>query len=337
MSPDFEEFVADALKQANVLSQQQPSPENLPGSEPFKIRYVFSIATLEGNSRLVSVLVLPYAFPLTKEHEQQMIALRNAIVAKKGLMLVINENELVDKEWAWSIGKVGTFIARRLRLDSPDFIWLACLRNRGYLTTPDGVDFDALPSWIRLLCRGAFGFVGPGVGRQRVNIELMYDECPVCRAPMRTVTGVVFPDRQLAEWNTGNWFYYNGLIRLSALGRRNASILQREVDALRAQEGVITPVGYRPGQNVKAAVFAATCPHCHALRKEEESYRTRKQILGCFNPRFFGVLDYYSILLTVDARLLKKVRQTHEIFPQVCRMGWQKLPTPSFLESEQSN
>lgn len=160
---------------------------------------------------------------------------------------------------------------------------------------------------------------------------------PSCQTPMKTVTGIVFPNRLLPRWDHGDWKYYNELIRLSQLGPDNASSIRQQVNRFRMHSPHITPVGYRHDPELNATVFSASCPSCNALRSEFDISRLRCEYMKSFIFREVGSLQYHSISLTVDQRLILLLHEGCEINPFTCQIGWQILPSLAIPRPEQCN
>lgn len=162
--------------------------DKLPGKEPCRILHAFLPSPINGKSGIINLLVLPQSFGLTDHIEDQLIELRNYVLSKNCLLVVIGEEEKTN-----SLGDVGDFIDERLAIPSPNFLWLRCFRDKEYRTTIDHDLYEGLDVLIRDLWEGSLDYVGPTTGEQRVNLELMEDQCWSCHRPMRTVTGTANP------------------------------------------------------------------------------------------------------------------------------------------------
>jgi hypothetical protein len=89
-----------------------------------------------------------------------------------------------------------------------------------YLVEPTARGLEPLAGALRDLWSGALFYEGPREGLQIVGVEVMQDGCRRCQMTLGTVTGIVFPDRQVADWSSPDWTYST-----FASGRRSSASL----------------------------------------------------------------------------------------------------------------
>lgn len=328
----FYEFVDNVLQKALPLAARRIPQDKLPGKEPCRIRHAFLPSPINGKSGIINILVLPQSFGLIDHIEDQLIKLRDYILSKNCLLVVISEEEKTN-----SLGNVGDFIDQRLAIPSPNFLWLRCFQDKEYRTTIDHDLFEGLDVVIRELWEGSIDYVGPTAGEQQVNLELMEDQCWSCHRPMRTVTGIAFPNKQLSRWDNPDWMYYNQLLPLSSLEGGHARMIRQYVDQLRTANPLITPVGNRYSHTVQESYFAASCPHCKVLRGDFHVMDDRMRYLHSLDSRSSGQLEYHSIMLRVNDKLLSALREGAEFCPHACWMGWERKPVLTLLRPQQGN
>lgn len=238
MTSHFHEFVARQVFKALPVTWKQIPLEKLLGRPPYQINHAFNSVKNKGKSRLINILVLPLSVSLDKQAENQLIRLRDYIISRNCLLVVISEEEnsglLVD---------TGIFISEDLKVDSEYFIWLQCSHDQACKTTIDGKVFTDLHVVLHELWKGLISYNDPKAGFQQVNLEIMEDSCWKCKQEMRTVTGVVFPDKQLKNWSSSNWKYFNCLLPLSSFGGKNGELIQQFTEQLRISDPGITSVG----------------------------------------------------------------------------------------------
>jgi hypothetical protein len=270
-----------------------------------------------GPQKPIHILTLPLSLQLDECLMDQLLELRNRILSKGCMLAVISEEERAD-----SLGNIGIFIEENLFVNSPHFLWLICSRDKEYKTFLDREPFEDLHMVFRELLEGHVYYEGPKPGLQPVNLELMLDQCPKCNQPMTTVTGLVFPNQQLKHWDNEEWQYYNQLLSLAELKGKNAIAIQGFVNLLRIVDPLITPVEKRYSPIHQKYHTAAGCPHCNALRDDFDTSDYRMQYLHSFESRVLHQLQYYSVSLKIDQKLINALMHGFEDNYHVCLNGW---------------
>jgi hypothetical protein len=317
MDPAFYDIVDQEVQLAIPATWKKVPPEKLLGSDPCKIRHAFNSCKIDGETKLINILVLPLSFKLSTNNENQLIRLRDFILSKDCMLVVINEEKRSD-----SLGDTGVFIDEVLLTCSPNFLWLRSAKDENYMTNATGLGLEDLSSVIHDLWKGMLRYEGPQPGLQKVNLELMRRICWKCKSPIRIVTGITFPNRQLSSWNNFDWQYYNQLIPLSEMRTENQKDIQHFVDLLREDDPSITPVGARFSQEAAEIYFAAICPNCSALQGEFHVQDARMDCLLSLENRINGQLEYHSFPMKVDHTLLAALCTGGEACDHACSLGW---------------
>jgi hypothetical protein len=271
--------------------------DKLLGKSPYKIRYAFNSSMISGKSKLINILVLGSSISLDKYTKDRIIQLRDYILSKDCILIVIYEEE-TEK----SLNVMGQFVEEDIRMVNPNFISIACYQDQYYRTKINGTGFENLNESIHDIWNGTLRYFGPTAGLQRVNLELMRYNCWNCKKSIKKVTGVVFPDQQLKQWDNADWLYYNQLLPLAKLDADNGLLIGQYADRLRTKTTLITPVSYRFSRTEGRSYLAASCPNCSQLQGNFHVSDERMQYLHNIGSRFDGGLQYYSIQLAVNYR-----------------------------------
>jgi hypothetical protein len=259
---------------------------------------------------------------------RELTALRDQALARGGQLLLLYEQEGLD-----SLDELGGFIATRLDLPHPRWLALGCARGASGVwsaePTPSGR--EPLAGIVRDLWRGGLRFRGPRVGRQTVGVELMREACWCCEQPIATVTGLVFPDRPVADWSSRDWRYFRRLLPLAEIEPRTLAALAAQVEQwLRAESGGerITPLGVRsslrPRPAARRSSWAALCPDCGALRGAFLVGADRLDLLLDGESRRTGRLSYRPWEIEVGWELLKALATGTELSVYACALGWRR-------------
>ena len=190
----FEELVDQQL---NIIFQRFDiklfADEKLLGKVPYKVRYAF-FYRFERYSKLINILTLPQSIQFNDTLEKELLRLRNYILSKNCMLIVIYEQRS-DYE---KVDHLLEFLIEDFDLISDNYYSIPFYKEKAV---------DILDEISNTLLE-AISFEGPRVSRQIVNIEVAEDECWKCHKKMMTVTGVVFPNMKLNDWNNTKWQYY---------------------------------------------------------------------------------------------------------------------------------
>lgn len=316
---NFYDVVDSEIRKAIPSNWKMISSDKLLGKEPYKIDYAFNSSIIDGKSKLINILVLDTAFPIDGQSKKEILNLRNYIISKDCVLIVICQQEKSDFH-----NDISGFVTEWINIDSPNYYSISSCLNKNFRTTIDGEIFEDLNIVIHDIWSGKLKFSGPKIGTQQVNLEIMKDECWKCNRNMKTVTGIVFSNRQLDEWTNSDWLYYNQLVSLSSLNSKQAQVIKDFVETLRLDDDLITPVDYRYSNTIKSKYWAAACPHCNSLRGNFYVTDDRMQYLHDLKSRINHNLQYYSIELNVDNELIETLSNGYEGCPHTCIMGWER-------------
>jgi hypothetical protein len=299
MKDNFYDFVAVELHKSLPDSWQMIPNENLPGDETCRISHAF-LAQIDGRTKPVNILVLPLSLAPNALIEANLLTLRDDIISKEALLVVINE-EAEEIQ----MGNAAVFISETLLIHCPEFLWITCCQDKKYQMTFDGIHFEQLHTGLANIWNAKVTYAGPKIGFQSVNLEIMSDTCWKCQRKIKTVTGIVFPNRQQKNWNNPTWQYYHSLIALNQMKGEPADLIAEFVDELRKDDSGITRVGYKYSNTIKSNYFSASCPYCEALRGNFYVIDDRMDYLHSLESRMDGSLNYYSIELEIDRYVIQ--------------------------------
>ncbi|WDF77028.1 hypothetical protein PQ469_24400 [Mucilaginibacter sp. KACC 22773] len=316
MKDDFYDFVAVELQNSLPDSRRIFYKEKTPEKEFYSISHAF-VALTDGKKKLVNIVVLPLSLDLNPENKEQLLTLRDDLIFKDALLIVINEETAEMR-----LGNTGVFISEKLLIHCPNFIWINCSREKKSQMTFDGIHYEDLRSGFAKIWNTTVTYAGPMVGFQSVNLEIMRSTCWKCQREIKTVTGIVFPNRQLNSWNDVTWQYYHSLVSLNQIKGNTADLIAEFVATLRQHDKEITPVGYKYSNTIKSSYFAASCSYCDALFGNFYVMDERMDYLHSLGSRVDGSLTYHSITLNVDRYLIQCVFDSSEACDHTTDAGW---------------
>lgn len=318
---DFYQYVDGEIEKALPAACKRISPDKLLGEAPINIRYAFFSSGKTGRSKLINVLVLHPDLDIDDDSlTARLIQLRDYILSKDCMLVVIYPEE--NKKY---IDDLGVFIDEELSSGGPNFLLIRCIAELSYRAEIEYERFDTIQGIISDLWEEKLRYKGPVLGRQHVNIELITDSCWKCGVDMYTVSGIVFPDKQLTRWDNDYWRYYNRLIQLSELEGKVSEALTGFIENLRKNsvEGrPITPLGFQYSKTVSETYFAASCPHCGALRGNFYVSELRLDYLHSLESRTNGELRYHQVELDIDQNIINSLNEGGEYCDHTCEMGW---------------
>jgi hypothetical protein len=284
----------------------------------------------DGAGGYLGILTLPRqesGRPSARE-VRELSGWRDQALARGGQLLVLYEQDTLER-----LDELGGLVATHLDLPHPRCLALACARGEGDVwgaaPTPGGE--EPLGSILRDLWDGELRFTGPRAGRQTVGVELMRDACWCCEQPISTVTGIVFPDRQVVDWSSCDWRYYRRMLPLAEIEPRTLAALAAQVEQwLRTDGGGerITPLGVRstlrPRPPAQRTGWAALCPDCGALRGAFLVGADRLDLLLDTVSRKTGRLSYRPWEIEVGHELLRSLAAGTELSVFACALGWRR-------------
>ncbi|HEY6324334.1 MAG TPA: hypothetical protein VJA16_22550, partial [Thermoanaerobaculia bacterium] len=164
---------------------------------------------------------------------------------------------------------------------------------------------------------------GPCEGVQTIGIEIMRDTCWRCHASLDTVTGIVFPDREVSDWSRPDWTYYQALLPLARIPDAMIPALSAAVEAWRAAgDRRLTVIRWRYSKTVEYAYWAAECSACGSFRGDFPVMEARLEWLNDLESRRMGILSYRPLRLDVPREALQELTWGGEVNPHVRFLGW---------------
>jgi hypothetical protein len=201
-----------------------------------------------------------------------------------------------------------------------------------------GEDYTVAPTWnrteplsdvIRDLWSGDLFYRGPCEGPQTVGVEIMKDTCWRCRFALDTVTGIVFPDREVADWSRPDWAYYQALLQLARMPDPIIPTLSAAVESWRAAgDRRLTVIRWRYSKTVEYAYWAAECTACGAFQGDFPLMEERMQLLDDLDSRRTGILSYRPLPLDVPRQALQELTWGMEVNPHARFLGWYRAGDP---------
>lgn len=314
----------------------------LPARGSVQARHAFRLAHDTGPRPYLVVIAVPPFAARTAAVEGDLVALVDHVLGRGGTLLLLYEHESDPNGW----------VREHLDFPHPRFLCLPCFAPDGAPGEPPdrcsagagsaagvvgvagvaGEDYEAEPtqdgpeplsSVIRDLWSGHLSYDGPWEGVQTVGVEIMKDSCWRCRFSLDIVTGIVFPDREVADWSRCDWTYYQSLLQLARLPDPIIPTLSAAVEAWRAAgDRRLTVICWRYSKTVGYAYWAAECTACRALQGDFPMMEERMELLDDLDSRRTGILSYRPLHLDVPRQALQELTWSMEVNPHACLLGW---------------
>jgi len=206
-----------------------------------------------------------------------------------------------------------------------------------YLAEPTRVGAEPLSGVIRDLWSGHLSYDGPWEGVQTVGVEIMKDFCWRCHLPLDIVTGIVFPDRDVADWSRCDWTYYQSLLELARIPDPIIPTLSAAVVAWRATgDRRLTVIRWRYSKTAGHAYWAAECTACRALQGAFPMMEERMPLLDDLDSRRTGILSYRPLRLDVPRQALQELTWSAEVNPHARFLGWYRPDDPDLERSTET-
>ena len=337
----------------------------LPARGSVQARHAFRLANDIGPRPYLAVVAVPAFAARTAAVESDLVALVDRVLGRGGTLLLLYEHESDPNGW----------VREHLDFPHPRFLCLPCIAPPGagagvaahvaeiaevadaYDTNhahaedgdgsagdPAGEDYTAAPTWnraeplsdvIRDLWSGDLFYRGPCEGPQTVGVEIMKDRCWRCRFSLDTVTGIVFPDREVADWSRPDWTYYQALLQLARIPDPIIPTLSAAVEAWRAAgDRRLTVIRWRYSKTVEYAYWAAECTACGAFQGDFPLMEERMQWLDDLDSRRSGILSYRPLRLDVPRQALQELTWGMEVNPHARFLGWYRADDPELGRSQ---
>lgn len=319
MNTDFEKVVEREILKALSTGYRMIPDNKLLGRFPCKIKYAFHSLKTNGSNTLINILVLPLNITLDEKIESQLTQLRDYIISKECMFIVICEDES-----SYNMGDTAIFVSEQLDLYNPNYFSLICTEDEDFKVILDADNYENISSIIHDIWTGKLTYYGADIGLQIVNLEVMRDECWKCHALMKTVTGIVIPNKKLLSWDNPYWSYFNHIVPICELDDVDIEQIIPVVERIRCKDPFITPIEYRYSQTVNDRYWAAICPHCGVLRGALYIEEDRRNLALTLDSRINHSLEYFSFEMIVRQTLLNKIGKGWEDFPCTCMMEWKR-------------
>jgi hypothetical protein len=297
----------------------------LPARGSVHARHAFRLANHSGPGSYLAIVAVP-PLPRIAADERDLSALVDHVIALGASLLLLFEHE--DDPDGW--------VREHVDFPHPRFLCLACAPP--HESANEGGDYTAelvhdrrvpLSAAIRDLWSGALFYRGPAEGMQTVGLEIMKDRCWRCHAALDTVTGIVFPDREVADWSLPDWAYYRQLLDLARIPDSLIPALSAAIECWRAAgDRCLTVIRWRHSKTVEYAYWAAECTACGAFRGDYPLMEERQQWLETLESRHAGILSYRPLRLDVPRQALQELTWGWEANPHACFLGWRRAGDP---------
>jgi hypothetical protein len=318
----------------------------LPARGSVRARHAFRLAgdtrpaPIAGDTRPAPYLAI-VAFPpfaaRTAAVERDLAALVDHVLVRGATLLLLYEHESDPNGW----------VREHLDFPHPRLLCLPCAPPRGgdgHHAGDDhaGDDYTAAPSYHRQeplsdvihgLWSGDLFYRGPCEGVQTVFVELMKGTCWRCHFSLDLVTGIVFPDGEVADGSLPDWTYYQALLPLARIPDPIVPALSAAVEAWRAAgDRRLTVIRWRYSKTVGYAYWAAECTACGSFQGDFQVMEERLQWLEDLASRREGILGYRPLRLDVPRQALRELTWGAEVNPHARFLGWYRAGDPE-LES----
>jgi hypothetical protein len=318
MSLDFLAAIDAAVEEALPAGWPRVPRQRLPACGGTRARHAFRRLGLEGPGAYLAVAVAPEFAGRSLVVECELAALVELILGRGASVLLLYQAAEDPDEWVQDF----------LSCPHPRLLSLAC-HGAAHEVEPTWAGREPLARAIHDLWCGNLSYDGPCEGPQTTGVEIMRDSCWRCHADLRTVTGLVLPDREVEDWSAPDWIYFQQLIELAAVPDTLIPTLAAAVDGWRdAGEVRLTPIRWRYSRTVQDSYWAAECPACGAFRGAFPVMEERMQHLHDLASRQRGDLSYRPLTLDVPRQLLRDLALGVESNPHCRPYSWRRPDTP---------
>jgi len=279
----------------------------------------------------LALVVAPPPAPKDAAVERDLAALVEHVMTRGASLLLLYQHE--DDPDGW--------VREHVDFPHPRFLCLGCApsgRGEEYIAAPAFNWRAPLSRAIRDFWSRELVYRGPMEGMQTVGLETMKDECWRCRAALDTVTGIVFPDRDVADWSLPDWTYYQQLLELARIPDSLIPALQAAIAQWRAGgDHRLTVLRWRFSKTVEYAYWAAECTACGAFRGDWPVIEKRTKLLADLESRRTGGLSYRPLRLDVPRQALQELTWGREVSPHASALGWHRAGVPAPVRSPEAS
>ena len=286
----------------------------LPARGVMRVRHAFRREAGTGPASYLAIAAVPPFGTAPRALRREITALVDLVLSRGATLVLLYEGAGDPERW----------IDDHVDCPHPRLLTLACAWDDGGCCTVEATagGLEPLADTILDLWRGELGYVGPDDGPQTVGVEIMRDRCWRCHALQGTVTGVVFPDREVEDWAAPDWAYF-GQLELASVPDALIPALSTAVDAWRAAgETALTVIRWRYSKTMRSSYWAAECPACGAFRGAFPVMEARMRLLGDLESRLRGDLSYLPLRLDVPRQALRALDSGFELSLHARPFGW---------------
>jgi hypothetical protein len=331
MESRFLHAIDAAVERALPAGWPRVPGHRLPARGAMRIRHAFRREAGNGPASFLAIAAVPPFGTAPRALRREVLALVDVVLSRGATLLLLLYEGAGDPE-GWIDGHVG--------YPHPRLLTLACAWQGGCCHAVGAIDHGGGPlaDSIFDLWRTELCYVGPCDGWQTVGVEILRDHCWRCRAGQGTVTGLVFPDREVEDWAAPDWAYFGGLVELASVPASLMLTLSSAVDGWRAAgETALTPVRWRYSNAMRSFYWAAECPACGALQGAFPVMEGRMEALGYdLTSRLCGDLSYRPLRLDVPRRALQALELAFELSLHARPFGWYRAGGLDLLDERRS-
>jgi hypothetical protein len=319
MESEFLCAVDLAVEEALPAGWPRVPSERLPARGAVRARHAFRMRDRTGPESYLVIVAAPQLDSAPGDARSDLTALAEHVLACGATLLLLYQSR--DDPDGWVHAQLGGPLPRMLTLE--------CAASHAsdadvvYQVEPAPGGAEPLVRTLRGLWSGELVYQGPREGSQTVGVEAMQDVCWQCQKTLDTVTGIVFPDREVDDWRSPDWSYFQRLVELATIPDSMIAPLARAVDERRALgETALTPIRWRYSGTAGRSYWAAECPACGAMRGAFPIMEARLGWLLDLESRRTGVLSYRPLQLDVPRQLLREMAWGWELSPHARASGW---------------
>ncbi len=256
MTREFLAAVDAAVEQALPEGWPRVRAEKLPAHGSQRARHAFRLQDHTGPAAyLVIAVAPPFISRSAPSVRSDLEALIDHVLSRGASLLLLYDAQDDPDSW----------LRNGISCPHPRFLCLACTHGLGdaCTTEPTHAGNEPLADTIRDLWSGELFYRGPTDGPQTVGVEILQDTCWRCHADIDTVTGIVFPDRQIDDWTSPHWTYFRQILELAAIPDILIPHLAAAIETWRAQPAIGSQS--TPPTNSSLANLAATGPNANLV------------------------------------------------------------------------
>lgn len=258
----------------------------------------------------INVIILDSELKLNSKFENDLSDLIDYLIYRESTVILLYSTDNQD---------ACLFVEENLNLINPKFLSSRyCLED----SVPLIEFYEAKVSFLILiesLFEKGIYYYGPKPGYNRIGIELMKDECWNCGQEMLSVTGVVFPNKQVKNWKEEDWNYFHSNLNLSDLPNSLVLKIKDKVEYYRENyQSKACLIEQNFSNTMKSKYWSTTCPSCKKMRGNFHLNDKRIDCLHDFSQSIYsGDLRYLGLDCQIDQKTLNKLNSRVESCAEV--------------------